>query len=299
MTDDPASPVSIVEYTDPGCIWSWSSDPKLRWLRFQLGDDADWRRVFGIAHGDLSIDDPGFDPVESAPAIFKRWSGVVDDTGAPLRSDPVRVFKSTRPLALVAKASEAQGREIADRVLRRLRESVFVASRPPQTTKETEETLAGVPGLDLGQLLVAVDSGAVQESVEGDWVETRNPKPEVFGLEGPLPWPGAAKQDGDHVRYSFPTLIISGPHGIRFIPGWRPMETYLEALEAVAPGSAQRFEQISPDVAIDHFGTLTNAELELFTGAARPPSGAEALQTANGPLWFDRNSGLPESWLES
>src|ERR1700754_2892671 len=139
--------IEVTEFTDPGCVWSWSSEPKLRRLRLQYGDRVAWRRVFGIQIDDVKLSFPDRDPVDGA----EEWRG---GRGPPPPPPPARrrarrggraacrpaaahpaapitprlewMHASTWPASRAAKAAEAQGPEVADAVLRRLREGVFV-----------------------------------------------------------------------------------------------------------------------------------------------------------------------------
>ena len=223
--------VEVTEYTDPGCPWSWGSEPRIAWVRDRYGAVADWRRVFGV-----QMDGPAGQDAEEAPeAMRERWLAMAAHTGAPITDELQRAHASTRPAALAAKAAEAQGPEIADAVLRRLREAFFVDGTPPDTTSRIAEALRDVPGLDLDALLAEMHSDTLVAALQRDFEETRAPRDEVIDLIAAGPHPGAAKQDGPHLRYGFPTLIIRGPAGERIVPGWRTPEEYREAFEAVAP----------------------------------------------------------------
>ncbi len=56
--------IEVTEFTDPGCVWSCSSEPKLRWLRHHYGEQVAWRRVFGIQVDDLRLSFPDRDAVD-------------------------------------------------------------------------------------------------------------------------------------------------------------------------------------------------------------------------------------------
>ncbi len=65
--------VDVVEYTDVQCVWSWSSEPKLRWLRARYGEQLRWRRVFGVLVHDIGGPHPDEDPHASAEAFRAGW----------------------------------------------------------------------------------------------------------------------------------------------------------------------------------------------------------------------------------
>jgi predicted DsbA family dithiol-disulfide isomerase len=283
--------VDVVEYTDPGCIWSWSSEPALRALRARYGAALRWRRVFGI-----QIDGPR----TPAPAHDVRagWLDVAAHTGAPIAERLVRVHASSLPMSRAARAAEQQGRAVAERVLRRLREAVFVDGRAPDTPAGIAAALRGVAGLDGGRLLDDLDGEAVVWSVDADRAEARRPHPAVVSLAGGArhpalgglradgPNPGLPRQAGDGVRYGFPTLLLRGPAGERVVPGWREPGDYLAAVVAVAPALAGvRRPVLDPDEALERYGTLTARELELLAGGAEPRRAVRA-ETATTPLWL-------------
>lgn len=280
--------IEVTEFTDPGCVWSWSSEPKLRRLRHQYGEQVAWRRVFGIQIDDLKLSFPDRDAVDSTEEWRADWLAVAAHTGAPITPRLEWMHSSTWPATRAAKAAEAQGDAVAEAVLRRLREAVFVDGRPTDTPERIARALDGVPELDLGRLLEDLDSPAVAAAIATDFDLTRDPHPDVVGLKEDGPHPGAAKAEGPILRYSFPTLIVSGPAGERVVPGWRTLEQYEEAFTAVAPelGGATACP-LDPAEALDRYRSLSEQDLRLLTGTTEPPTGAIEVPTATTPLWLD------------
>jgi predicted DsbA family dithiol-disulfide isomerase len=269
--------VEIVEYTDPQCVWAWSSEPKLRWLRARYGDQLHWRRVFGVQVQDLD---------GSAEAFRAGWVDVAGHTGAPIASAIEWSSTSSRRACLAAKAAELQGDEIAERVLRRLREAVLVAGRPVDTPSRIADAVGGIPGLDLPRLIADAGSPVIRAAIRADFEETRSPDPEVIGLEHASPNPGAARQAGERLRYGFPTLVIRGPSGRRIVPGWRTAETYDDAIRAVDPSLRPAQDpSLGAAEALERYRSLSLAELELLTGSQLPPLDAVPIITATTPLF--------------
>ncbi|MGH2941048.1 MAG: DsbA family oxidoreductase, partial [Solirubrobacterales bacterium] len=199
--------IEVTEFTDPGCVWSWSSEPKLRRLRLQYGERVAWRRVFGIQIDDVKLSFPDRDPVDSAEDWRADWLAVAAHSAAPITSRLEWMHTSTWPATRAAKAAEAQGDAIAEAVLRRLREAVFADGRPADSPERIALALDGIPGLDFEALLDDLDSPAVAAATAADYDLTRDPHPDVVGLKEDGPHPGAAKAEGPILRYSFPTLI--------------------------------------------------------------------------------------------
>jgi predicted DsbA family dithiol-disulfide isomerase len=271
------SVVQVVEYTDPQCVWAWSSEPKLRWLRARYGAQLRWRRVFGLQVHDHDL---------SLEAMHDALVDVAGHTGAPIAWSLEWAATSSRRASLAARAAELQGPEVAEHVLRRLRESVLVAGRPVDTPSRIAHAVAGVPGLDLPRLLADASSQAVRTSLRADFEEARRPDAEVIGLEHPSAHPGAAVPTGARLRYAFPTLVIRGPAGRRIVPGWRSAETYDDAVRAVAPEVVpSQAPPLAAAEALERYRSLSLAELELLTGSQLPPLEAVPIITSTTPLF--------------
>ena len=219
---------------------------------------------------------------------FARWDAVVAHTHAPLPARLERPAATSRVAALAVKAAELQGRDAGRRALRRLRESLFVFGRPADDETAILAALADVPGLDADALRAGLDAPAAHDAAQADWEETRNPLPAVLGLEEPQPHPGAAAPDGDRLRYRFPTLVVHGPAGTAVVPGWRPLEAYVDAFATAAPAlPLDTSPPFTAAEALERYETLTEVDLELLTGARRPPLRAARLALRNAPVWVD------------
>ena len=277
--------IEVVEYTDPGCVWSWGSEPQLRWLRHRYGAQLAWRRVLGVQVDRLELGHPGLDPVADAETFRAQWLGVAEHTQAPV---PIRLrwmHRSTRPAAEAAHAAALQGPAVADRVLRRLREAVFLTGRPADEPARIAEAVQGADGVDVERLLTDLADPAVLARVEDDFEETRAPHRDVLDRSGPGPNPGAARPDGaGRLRYGFPTLILRGPGGEQVVSGWRTIEELAEAVQGAGARPIDTGAPIDPDEALARYRTLTVRDLELLTGG-REPVGAVVVPTATTPVW--------------
>lgn len=276
----------MVEYTDPLCPWAWGSEPVFRALRAALAGRVRWRRVHCILF-DLD-DDPPPDPAAETAWYARYVEEVSAHTGAPRAARLSRVAASSWPASLVAKAAELQGGDVADAVLRRLRESVFVLGEPADTPALALSAVRGVPGLDPVRLSADAASGEVLERVRADRAEARRPLREVLSVRGTSPHPGAAKETGDggH-RYALPTLLIRSPAGHRVVPGWRPYEEYASAVGALCPGLPRTPAPLSPADALCRYRSLTDPERGLLSHGPWPPAEAVRVDTGHGPLWLD------------
>ncbi|MFE5138624.1 DsbA family protein [Streptomyces fagopyri] len=286
MTGSPVPPaVEVVEYTDPLCPWAWGSEPVFRTLRAALAGRVRWRRVYAILFD--HDDDPPPDPAAETAWYARYVEEISAHSHAPRARRLSRVAASSWPSSLVAKAAERQGGDVAERVLRRLRETVFVLGEPADTAALALSAVRGTPGLDLRRLTADAASGAVREQVRADRAEARRPVPEVLAPGGGSPHPGAAKETaGGGRRYALPTLLVRSGAGCRVVPGWRPFEEYAAAVDVLRPGLLRVPAPLSPADALERYRSLTDPERRLLTAGAWPPAHAVRVETGNGPLWL-------------
>lgn len=280
--------LELIEYTDPGCSWAWGSEPKLRLLRWRHGHRVGWRRVLGGLVGDMLAYDPDFDPEQRAGDYAAYWATVSGHTGMPA-PDPLHwMYASTEPACLAVTAAARQGDEVADRVLRRLREATFVLGRPPDDAGRIDAAVRGVDGLDRERLLADLDAAEVRAAFRRDWEATRRPDPEVLELDEDGPGAGNAKHAEGHWRYVFPTVVVRRGDERRIVAGWKPYEAYAEALEALEPGvTGSPRPDPTPGEVLAAFGSATDTELEVLCGPeAVPPSDAVALEASGSVLWL-------------
>jgi predicted DsbA family dithiol-disulfide isomerase len=282
--DDDAR-LTVLELTDPACPWAWGSEPKFRWLRTALADQACWRRVFGILF-DPAEDDPAPDRQAEAAWYQRFVDDVCRHTGAPAARLLEWVCLDSWPASLAATAALRQGDEVADRVLRRLRERTFVRGRPADSDDAVLAALTGLPGLDLDRLTRDAASAEVIAQVQADRALTRSADPEVCRLAaGEGPHPGIAKPTSSGQRYALPTLIFEGPGGREIVPGWRPLAEYVGAVRRVAPAVELRMRPGEAEYVLTRWRSLTGREARLLTSDRRPPAGALELILRHGSLW--------------
>ncbi|MFB4420563.1 DsbA family protein [Streptomyces sp. QL37] len=276
------------------CPWAWGSEPAFRRLRTALAGRVRWRRAYAILFDDE--DDPAPDPAAETAYYAGYVERISAHTRAPRAARLSRVAASSWPSSLVAGAAELQGTEVAERVLRRLRETVFVLGEPADTLEAAVAATRGVPGLDPDRLRADAAASGVLERVRADRAEARRPVPEVLSVHSGSPHPGTAKEtpDGGY-RYALPTLLLRAPAGYRAVPGWRSYETYAAAFDELCPGLLGPSAPLSPAEALERHRSLTGPERQLLAEGAWPPPGAVRRETGNGPLWLhpDEASAYP------
>ena len=272
-------PVEVRYYTDPGCSWSWASEPKLRKLMWEFGDGLRFHwvmgglaRSYGTEYRDTAsrIDGRGscFD------GMMAHWLDVAADTGMPFdprpwRHDPIG---STYPACIAVEASREQGPELAYAYLRRLREGLMSEGRKLDHTDALVGE-AGPAGLDVERFRIDIVSNAMTEAFATDLDEVRKPPEEAREAD-------ALSETEGHERLSFPSAVFVGADGERHgVWGWSEYEEYRAA--ALAAGAEIAAER-APDAieVVERFGRATTKEVEFLTGRPAPVVRAELWDAA-------------------
>ncbi len=193
------------------------------------------------------------------------------------------------------RAAELQGPDVAERLLRRLREDWMVFGRPSDHRERilASAAAAAIPGLDVGRLVADFDGPEVAAASAADFEEVRNPNEAALAVTDERIGYGKPQPQRGRTRYAFTTLVFDGPGGEHTVPGFRPWETYVEALHAAAgPEQAAALERVAPEdptpaEALERFGLLTGPEFELLCGPGwEPPADAVAFDSGGGPVWM-------------
>lgn len=242
--------VTIEYYTDPLCSWSWAFEPQWRRLRYEFGGQIAWRyRMGGMIPDWHSYADP-FNSVSQPSQMGPQWYEVQRITGMPLDASIWLEHPphSSYPACVAVKAAEAQGVDVAERLLRRLREAVMleranIAEREVltalaeqvagQNTLSSERT-----ALDLARFHQALDDGSAIERFRDDLKEARY---QGFGR--------------------FPTLVLRRVSGrALLIVGYRPYDLLRDAFNHLAPDLAPTHPQIALPSYMARWPNVTAAE---------------------------------------
>lgn len=284
------SQVEVTEYTDAVCSTAWGAEPLLRRLDWRYGQHLKWRKVMGGLVGDAakSSGRADWDRVGAAIPMQAYWKRVWALTGMPYPHPMRLMLQSTDPLGAAVKAAELQGQDVADRVLRRFREQIFVFGLGPQTPDEFAAATVGVAGLDQARWRADQQRPEVAAAYKADWSDTREPNDYVRHLKHDGPMNGELKHSEGHDRYALPTVIFKGPGGEHTVAGWVPYEDYVAGLEAALPGAtADPRPDPTPDQAFARWGMLTARELAFLCGEdARPPADVVTYDWGDGVVYF-------------
>jgi protein-disulfide isomerase-like protein with CxxC motif len=280
--------VEITEYTDAVCSTAWGAEPLLRRLDWRHGHRLTWRRVMGGLVGDASTGKEGWDRISAAEPMRSYWKRVWHLTGMPYPNPMHLMLRSTDPMGAAVKAAELQGQDVAEAVLRRFRERIFVDGIGPQTPEEFAEATVGVAGLDQARWRADQARPEVAAAYQADWRETREPNDYVRHLKHDSPMNGELKHSEGHDRYALPTLIFRGPGGEHTVAGWVGYQDYVAGLEAAMPGAtADPHPDPTPAEALARWGMLTGQELTFLCGEdAKSPKGAVVHDWGDGLVYY-------------
>jgi len=280
--------VEAVEYTDAVCSTAWGAEPLLRRLDWRHGHHIAWRKVMGGLVGNAARNKDDWDRVSAAEPMRAYWKRVWHLTGMPYPNPMHLMLQSTDPLGAAVKAAELQGQDVADAVLRRFRERIFVDGIGPQTPDEFDAATVGVAGLDHARWRMDQARPEVAAAYKADWQETREPNDYVRNLKHDSPMNGELKHSEGHDRYALPTVIFRGPGGEHTVAGWVGYEEYVAGLEAALPGAtADPRPDPTPVEALDRWGMLTGQELKFLCGEdAQPPADAVTHDWGDGLVYY-------------
>jgi predicted DsbA family dithiol-disulfide isomerase len=285
------SDIEVVEFTDPGCSWAWGTEPKLRLLRWRYGYELRWRRVLGGLVDDMSTQvDGDFDPVRLAKRYIPYWGKAYEYTGMSYPTRLKWMYSTTITQGRAVKAAELQSDVLGDRVLRRLREQIFVFGEPADTRERILGAVRGIEGLDQDRFAIDLDDELAEKAFQQDWEETRRPNEYVMTLEGDWPGIGRAKNTEGHWRFVFPTVIFRGADRESTVPGWCAYEDYEIALEHVGfAATDEARKDPTPREYFDTWPTATQKELDIVCGAgATPPDDVVSYDWGEGLFYLTR-----------
>jgi predicted DsbA family dithiol-disulfide isomerase len=209
--------IAITHFTDPGCPYAYSAAPALVVLRWRYREQLDWRIVaIGLAENPKSYEGRGYTAARMTLGNlnFRRH-------GMPLLGEPrERIAATTRACrAIVATRLLRPGRE--HDVLRALQFAWFTTTLIPDRDEDIATALARVDGLDVAEILAAIDDERTIAAYEQDKRETRT------AAGSPTEFQGKARQTDGPVRYSAPSLRFENDAGLRLeAGGFQPVEAY-------------------------------------------------------------------------
>ena len=221
--------------------------------------------------GDMNRRVEDFDPVRMGPRQSRYWRDVFKHTEMSYPVNLEWMPWSTEPAGRAVKAAELQSDEAGARVLRRMRESIFIYGRPADSTERILEHTQGIDVLDRERFARDLKGDVVAKAFREDWEETRRPNDYVIDLRGDRPGIGTVKESEGHMRYAFPTLIFKGPDGEATVPGWCELAEYERAMETAQRGSTKEPRtDPTPQQYFERWPTATQKELDVLCEGDAP-----------------------------
>jgi len=250
--------VHVSYYTDPACPWSWSIEPALRRLEMEFGAQVEFTYVMG-----------GLAREFGAPlAQVAEWLDAAEAGGMPV--DPRLWIESppasSYPACLAVKAAGEQGREVAGRYLRRLREGIAYGRRRLDRADALLAEARGLVGLDLQRFEIDLQSNWMAELFAAD-----------LDRAGAV---DAAHHASGTGRVRLPSLEFRGEDSA--VHGVYGPASYEALREAVEAAGGNRAGDPPPDVeaALRRFGTLATAEVAAVCDLPGPRAAAELWRLA-------------------
>ena len=256
--------VGVQYFTDPACVWSWSTEPKIRKLMVEFGDSLAWTYVMGGLARTYQL------PAEREKHIIE-WLEAAGESGMPV--DP-RIWtegsiSSTFPACMAVKAAAEQAPDRGGAYLRALREGIICFRRKLDTTEALVGEARGVK-LDVERFRIDLGSHAIVEAFGEDIEATRTVSDDARERGG-----ATMGQSGE--RLVFPTVVFGGSHAVY---GPQPYEAYREA--ALAAGASPAAAG-PPGVleAVKRFGRMAPAEVVAVCELPEPRAELELWQLAS------------------
>jgi 2-hydroxychromene-2-carboxylate isomerase len=288
-------------YTDPGCPFAYSASPAFAVLDWRYGDELNWRIVtIGLAETPEEYEERGYSPTMMAKG-YRRFRS----HGMPFATEPRRRLAATARACRAIVATRLHQPDLVVAVLRALQFGWFTTTLVLDEDADLRTVLTGVSGLDVNQIIRAIDSPEVMAAYEADKQEARR------AAGGPTEFQGKARNTDGEVRYSAPSLVLSDASGRTLeAGGFQPVEAYDVLIANFPDRPARREPPESPLEALRHFRSpLTTAEVAavMARGTDEPDRGAteDALieLAAEGgvqriPLGHDALWGIPGASLE-
>ena len=210
--------IRVTHFTDPSCPFAYAASPALAVLDWRYREQLEWRVVtIGLSEDPQRYIDAGYTPARvtvGSLAAFRRH-------GMPFLFEPrARIAASSRACRAIVAARLLDPDREQD-VQRALQLGWFTTTLLLDEDEDIAVALARVDGLDVAEIVSAIDEEATLAAYEQDKRETRS-------AEGsPTDFQGKARQTDGPVRYSAPSLVFEDAAGNRLeAGGFQPVEAY-------------------------------------------------------------------------
>jgi len=244
--------ISATIFTDPACPWAYSESPALRVLEWRYGDQIDWRLVvIGLTEDASQYIARGYTPLRGAlgQLSFKRYGMPFSPAPKPRISATARACR-----AVVAARIANPGSEW--RVFRAIQLANFTTSLVLEDDQQLGAALEGLPGVDAGEIVAALDSAPVNEAYQQDRAESRSAAGSAAELQGKT-----ASTDGP-IRFTAPSMVFRSNGTELVAGGFQPVEAYDVLIANLDPELDRQDAPGTPAPLLGHFSDgLTTQEV--------------------------------------
>ncbi|MBI2864727.1 MAG: DsbA family protein [Chloroflexi bacterium] len=266
--------VELDYYTDPVCSWCWASEPKLRRLVEEYGEQLHISYKMGGLLESWSAFYDALNDIGKPEQVAPHWADVSRRSGMPVDEelwleDPPH---SAYPANIAVKAAQRQGEAAGERYLRRVRE-MALTERQNIERRDVLSQAARDVALDLDRFAADLSDPSTEQAFRDDMAEARSQ-----GISG------------------FPTLVFRGRDGRSIVTrGYQPYEVYELAIFQLA---GELVKQCPTDIAafVEKYGHVATQEVATTFGlpwdeAERRLAALQALgkvrrvEIANGDFW--------------
>lgn len=198
------APITATLFTDPGCPWGYSANPDLVALRWRYGNQLEWRLVMiGLAETPDRYVNAGYTPAGSVRGYrtFRRRFGM------PFALAPRTRIVATGRACRAVVATRLHAPEYEWAAVRALQFGWFTTPSLMDEDAAISDALGLVDGLDVAQILAALDDPAVEAAYQQDRALTRSAEGGATHFQGK-----SADTDGAE-RYTAPSLLLRAADG--------------------------------------------------------------------------------------
>jgi 2-hydroxychromene-2-carboxylate isomerase len=246
--------VDVIHFTDPSCPWAYSAEPLMRTLQWRFGDGLRWRTVMiGLSEDTVRSTGSGYTPERRV----RSWLGYQRRFGMPVLAEPrTRLISSGRACRAVV-AARAQSRDLSDALLRRIRLAWFTSTLLLDEDEALASVAALVPGLDVAQVISALDDPATEAAYQADRAETRDAQERG---EPAIAQGRTAASDGPE-RFTAPSILFRAGERSLVAGGWQPLGAYDVCIANLEPSLPRRDAATVADALAAFPEGLTTVEL--------------------------------------
>ena len=221
--------VHVRHFTDPGCPWAFSAEPRLRRLEWLYGDALAWETTMVVlSESPEDYVERGFTPAKMAGGqrqLFERFRMPIDWTERPRMAATVDACRAVVAARLNAPEAERP-------LLRNLR--VLNMGGGLLDDPALLDRAAADAGLDPADVRDWAEDPAVADALATDKAAARSPAPGARALDHKLAGPGEER------RYTCPSLEFAVNGTTVAVPGFQPTESYEAAIANLAPELGRR-----------------------------------------------------------